>query len=421
MKILLVNDKYLPEAGAVAKIIESTAQELRALEHEVCICTTSLEARAPFDCIERDGIRVFRISRTLHSERMRFWRTLISLRLAKAFRAILEVERPDIVHFHNVHQFLAYDLLRIAKASGAATCMTAHDVMSFHYGKLIECVDKETHLPGSSLDYHVSFLQQIRRFHTWYHPVRRGFIRFSLGFLDRLFAVSGALQDALAQNGVRGAVVLHNFLDPAAWTIPDPSMLETFVTQYGLRHRKVILWGGRISEHKGGLQLLDALQKMRESTPECLLLVIGAHTPFVDVMRERARELSLEDHVHFIGRLEGEALRAAYYTATVVATPSVCFDTFVLMNAEAMMCKKPVVSTCFGGAAEVVQEGVTGYIVNPFDVDQLAARLLACCDEVHGRRLGEAGYDRVMKLFTRDRHVSALVEHYQELRSSYEN
>ena len=420
MKILFVNDKYLPEAGAVSKIIESEAQGLRALGHEVCICTTALEARAPFDGVELDGVRVLRMPRTVHSERMRFWRTLFAPSLARTFGAILETERPDVVHFHNVHQYLAYDLFRVAKSSGAVTCMTAHDVMSFHYGKLIECVNPD-YVPGSMLSYRVSALQQIRRFRSWYHPFRRSFIKFSFKFIDRLFTVSGALRDVLAQNSVGDAVVLHNFLDPAAWRAPDEAILNAFVMQHGLQDKKIILFGGRLSEHKGGLPLLAALQRVVKEIPTCVLVVIGSPTPFVDVMRTRAEELGLGEHVRFVGRLEGEALRAAYYTATVVATPSVCFDTFVLMNAEAMICKKPVVSTCFGGAAEVVEDGVTGYIVNPFHTDKLAQSLLACCDKVQGHRLGAAGYDRVMRLFTRDRHLSALMTQYTELQSSRKN
>lgn len=401
-------------------IIASTAQGLRALGHDVCICTTALEAEAPFDCIEHDGIRVFRLPRTVHTERMRFWRTLIAPRLARSFRMLLAAERPDVVHFHNVHQFLAYDLLRIAKATGAVTCMTAHDVMSFHYGKLTECVDS-TSIPGSPLHYHVSALQQIRRFRSWYHPFRRGFIRCSLQTLDRLFTVSGALRDALEQNGLPRATVLYNFLDPAAWQSPTVTRLDEFVTQYGLSQKKIILFGGRITEHKGGLQLLLALQHIVKERPDCMLVVIGTLTSFVDVMKKRVTELGLDAHARFIGRLEGDALRAAYYTATVVATPSVCFDTFVLMNAEAMMCKKPVVSTCFGGASEVVQDGVTGYIVNPFDINKLSTSLLACLEEDQGHRLGQAGYERVMKLFTRDQHLSALMTSYIELQSSRKN
>ena len=56
-------------------------------------------------------------------------------------------------------------------------------------------------------------------------------------------------------------------------------------------------------------------------------------------------------------------------------TPSICFDTFGLVSLEAMEMKKPVVATSFGGSKEVIEDGVTGFIENPFDVAAYADKI----------------------------------------------
>jgi len=51
------------------------------------------------------------------------------------------------------------------------------------------------------------------------------------------------------------------------------------------------------------------------------------------------------------------------------------FDTFGLVNLEAMEHAKPVVATAFGGAPEVVADGETGFVANPFDVPAYAGKI----------------------------------------------
>ena len=90
----------------------------------------------------------------------------------------------------------------------------------------------------------------------------------------------------------------------------------------------------------------------------------------------------------FGGWLEGAELATAYRLADVVATPSVCFDSFPTVNLEGMAAGAPPVTTCFGGAKEAVIDGETGFVVNPFDTDTLSDRLITPAD----RRGAAAAY-----------------------------
>ena len=78
-----------------------------------------------------------------------------------------------------------------------------------------------------------------------------------------------------------------------------------------------------------------------------------------------------------------------------------------------MVCRKPVVTTCFGGPPEVVVDGKTGYIVNPFDTETFADRLIRILrDPDHGAQLGEAGYLRFQSHFVLKDRAAEMAEIY---------
>jgi glycosyltransferase involved in cell wall biosynthesis len=90
-----------------------------------------------------------------------------------------------------------------------------------------------------------------------------------------------------------------------------------------------------------------------------------------------------------------------YHTADIVVVPSRWQEPLGLINLEASACRKPVVATRVGGIPEVVEDGVNGYLVEPGDVDALAARVAELIADPSLRaRMGEAGRARVERDFT---------------------
>ena len=71
-----------------------------------------------------------------------------------------------------------------------------------------------------------------------------------------------------------------------------------------------------------------------------------------------------------------------------------------------MACKKPVVATCFGGSRESVVDSETGFIVNPFDTETLADRIVDLLENPEKAKIfGEAGYARVKAEFGLNRMI----------------
>jgi spore coat protein SA len=210
---------------------------------------------------------------------------------------------------------------------------------------------------------------------------------------------------ALEANGLPGFRVVHNGIAADEWRVSEREV-AAFRDRLGLRGRRVILLAGRINQAKGSLQALAALKAVVPRVPEATLLVLSDR-PF-----EPGPQQGLgPEHVCIPGWLSGRELAAAYGLADVVIVPSVYLDPFVLVNLEAMAAGRPVIATCYGGSPEIVEDGATGYIVNPFDTPQFARRLIdVLTDDALRARLGSAGYERLVGNFT--------LEHYAEAMSA---
>ena len=118
----------------------------------------------------------------------------------------------------------------------------------------------------------------------------------------------------------------------------------------------------------------------------------------------------------FPGWITAEALRAAYGAATLVAAPSLCCESFNLMNLEGMAMGKPVITSFFGGPSEVVSHAETGFHVNPMnecDLSEKIARILG--DETLAMRMGAAGRERAETLFDIKNTGKRLISLYERL------
>ena len=179
-----------------------------------------------------------------------------------------------------------------------------------------------------------------------------------------------------------------------------------------------MLHGGRLDRLKGSLELVRALEILRRQAPDVTLLMVGEALPgFRDELTALASRLGLPDEaLVFAGWLSGDELAAAYELADVVASPSLCFESFGLVNLEAMGRGKPVVASFWGGPSDVVADGETGYLVNPLHVDVMAERLgRILSDPRRAAAMGAAGRRRAETLFGPASQLDLLEAVYQEL------
>jgi alpha-maltose-1-phosphate synthase len=191
-------------------------------------------------------------------------------------------------------------------------------------------------------------------------------------------------------------VVIHNGIDPERFrrTTARDQLDRLRVTP------PYVLFVGRITDQKGIFHLLEAAPAL----PDGVQLVLCAAAPDTPEIEERLRRtLARHPNAHWIGEMVPvDEVMQLYSHASVFVCPSV-YEPFGLINLEAMACGTPVVASAVGGILEVVQDGVTGFLVEPGRPDQLAekiGRLLA--DPAQARSMGQAGRKRVEERFSWD-------------------
>lgn len=408
MKILFLSDDFPPKSYGGAGIVAfNLALTIREKGHEVFGITTTQDKSSSSE-YEFEGVKIFRIYADFHVR----WTAYLGLynpQTVKNVEKIIKNIKPHIVHCHNIHRFLSYHCLKIAKKQGAKVFLTAHDAMSFHYGKL------SAEKGGKTLCFKISPWRQFKTFKKRYNPFRNIIIRHYFNkYIDRIFAVSDSLKRALNENKIRNVTIIHNGIDISAWEADEQSVCA-FKDEMGLSGKKPVLFGGRLSQPKGGERIIQAMQKVVPEIPEAVLLVMGKKDNYSEEMLKLAEELKIDKNIVFTGWISGNELISCYRASDVIAVPSIYLDPFPTINLEAMACVKPVVGTCFGGTKEVVENDVTGYIVNPFDTSDLAKKIVELLKNLQkAKSFGEAGYERIVKYFSLEKQAEAVLGHYHD-------
>ena len=174
----------------------------------------------------------------------------------------------------------------------------------------------------------------------------------------------------------------------------------------------VILCVGRLVSYKGIEYLIHAMTDLRAR-----LRIVG-QGPLEHSLKELVKKLRLSEKVSFLGQLPFDDLVAHYHACDVFVLPSITnAEMFGIVQLEAMACRKPVISTTLKtGVSWVNQDGVTGCLVPPGDVKQLARSIRHLLRNPQLRDdLGRAGRRRVEQHFTSEKMTANMLEVYREV------
>ncbi len=158
---------------------------------------------------------------------------------------------------------------------------------------------------------------------------------------------------------------------------------------------KVILSVGRWAaneRYKGADLLIQALAELSKEFPDAHLVLVGQGDDLTR-LQGLARKSGEAQRVHFLTQLSRKDLAGCYARAELFALPSTG-EGFGLVFLEAMAFGKPVIGTALGGIPDIVEDGVTGILVDPENPLSLpsALRTLLSNDDLRqrmGRRAGE--------------------------------
>jgi glycosyltransferase involved in cell wall biosynthesis len=422
MKILILSDTFPPEVtGGAARVALTQARALICLGHQVQVLGTRRDKAAEAD-IEVDGVQVHRLN-VDYPARWQAYLSLYNPAVARMVKGYLQSVKPDVIHAHNIHAYLTYHSLSQAHRMGIPVCLTVHDTMMVTYQKYDEFIDPTKPEIPERFDYRVSATSQIQKQRLRYFPLRNAIIRRMVrNNVDALISPSQELFEVLRANGIGAQRMIHiaNGIDAAAFESLGEEQAE-FRAAHDLVGKRVILLAGRINKAKGGLQMLRALPRIIEAVPDAMLLILSQPGGYGDEMNSIAESLGIRHTLRFAGWLAGRELAVAFGAADVLVTPSVYFDNFPTVNIEAMAAGTPVVATYYGGSREAVIDGETGFVVNPYDLDALAGRMidLLSNDELRAE-MGARARMRARTEYDWIEQAKRLVDVYGQLRDTHE-
>ena len=180
---------------------------------------------------------------------------------------------------------------------------------------------------------------------------------------------------------------------------------------------RVVLAVGRLAaneRYKGIDCLIKVLPLLLSTVPDLHLAIVGDGDD-QPRLGDLAVKLGIPERVVFLGALERQDLISCYHFCDVFALPS-AGEGFGLVFLEAMAHAKPVVGGAHGGTPDIVEDGITGYLVRHGDLATLTDRLQRLLtDESLRRKMGMQGRERVRRDFTFDRFSQDLSKLLEDL------
>ncbi|MGP0018970.1 MAG: glycosyltransferase family 4 protein [Candidatus Sulfotelmatobacter sp.] len=347
MNILIVHNSYQQPGGEDVVV----AQETKLLErngHRVSIYERSNDELDDLSFRQRFGL----VTR------------LVSASDSKLdVRSLLRDLKPSLVHVHNTFAMVSPSVYEACEEEDVPVVQTLHNYRllcpaATFYRNAAPCEECVTHSLLRSVRYGcyresrmmsgaiALMLKTHRLRQTWNRQIHA------------YIAISRFVKDKFVQAGFPASKIFvkPNFVDP------DPGKRSS--------SGDYVLFLGRLSPEKGLLTLLEAWERLPSTVP----LVIAGDGPMrnrieVEVARKRLHR------VHLAGQLRHDEKYDAMKKAAFLVVPSVWYEPFGLVVAEAFACGTPVLGAFVGSIQEMLDDQVTGLHFPPGDPDALAKKV----------------------------------------------
>ena len=321
------------------------------------------------------------------------WRLLAAHQLGRPtfldaeLRSVLESRDYDVIHFHNVSLMGGPGVLRLGRG---VKLYTAHEYWLVCPTHVLFAFGREACTEKKCLACTLSYRRPPQ---LWRYG---GLLGRSLRQLDRLLMPSSFALEEHRKGGIEAEMqVLPHFVPPPAADESKPA-----------GGRPYFFYAGRLERLKGVEDLLALFSGYREAD-----LVIAGSGSVEEALRQRARDLP---HVRFLGPLPPEGLSAWYRGAQAVIVPSLCYETFGLSAAEALMNGTPVVVRRIGALTEIVEQSGGGLTFDSLEECRVAMESLRTRPDLR-RQLAEAGRRAAQERWSESAHLAAYLELVREL------
>lgn len=342
VRVLLVHNSYR-QPGGEDRVFATEARLLQERGHEVFTFTTRNPAEGTLAVVRLAG--------------QTFW----NHSAYRELRRLIDRVKPDVVHLHNTFPLISPAACYAARRAGVAVVQTLHNyrllcpnALLFRDGRPCEdCLSKTVPWPAVlHACYRGSYAATVtssgalavhRAARTWWTQV------------DRYVA----LTEFERQKFIPGGLPADRIAVKPNLVFPDPGP--------GAGDGGYALFAGRLSAEKG-IETLIAAWHLNPAMP----LTIVGDGPLAPLVRRAVAE---NRAISWVGQKSHADVKELMGRATCVVVPSICYETFCLVGAEAFAKGTPVVASRSGALAELVDDGRTGRQFTPGDAGDLARQV----------------------------------------------
>jgi len=229
--------------------------------------------------------------------------------------------------------------------------------------------------------------------------------RWSEKRMNSSFTISNGLLNFFKQTGLtkgdKMSLIHYGFDMPANY-------LSKGNKEFRLAPKQIII-AGRLVGFKGHRYLIEAMNYIMKNHRDAKLIVVGSGE-LEKELKLYVAKLKLEDSVQFLGYQKNVGQLMA--NSDVVVIPSVS-EGFGVVFLEAFSAKSPVVAWDVPSANELIIHEDTGYLVNPYDVEALAAQISVILDS-ENKEITERANQGLLTYFNLERMVNQTIDFYKK-------
>ena len=343
MKIAQITPYFLPHTGGVERYVYNLSKNLIQEGHRVEVITSNVPEGKTLDVV--DGIPVRRLK--CIGEPLR------NPLVPSIFFLLDELKKFDIIHVHNLYGSLALSIFLLKRICKPPLVLTHHGQLVYGEPMKDTCVK----IYENSIE------------------------KIILRSVDNAVVLSESDARYLSSSGLKKnrLEILPNAINPVDFAAYMNVDTTEFIEKHHLEGRKRILFVGEVTNRKGIPTLIKSIPLLRKKLlkEEAVFIIVGAGENLSDA-RDLARDLGVESHVVFTGRLPFVELMQAYRSSDLFVLPSLSegLPTSIL---EAMHFGLPVVSTDIPGVRDHFSNNAL--LIPPRDEDALAGAIHTLLDD----------------------------------------
>lgn len=402
MKVLHLCSFYRPLGGA-EKLLFSVLRVLENKGVENVIIAPKAQSSGPTGERKEYFVDFLEYPFSRSSLFSAVWR---NRKLVAALKAIIKAEQPDVIHLHNQQNpFVYWACFR----SGVPMVRNIHDPRLY-------CPTNWRLLPDNRLCPHPfgrACIKEgcVKPNRTDARQLLAAILNRQLSFRNTTLIIESRESYEMAlQNGYKPEQLS---LIPNCTSLPPLETALEDKKRFKVSGQNTLLFVGRASYEKGLHFLINALPKVRN---DFKLYILTAGDYYKQKIAPLVERLNLSSKIEVRFDTSYQETAKFYSMADVVLIPSIWFETFCLIGIEAYSHATAVIATRTGGIKDWCVDGETGFLVDIFAEDALAARIDELLDDP-GKRLqfGLNGYRRASALYSEEIYFQRLHALYKQV------